>query len=74
MESFTESLNRLKDVHENEVRGECHASGWGSLGVSGVSGGRCLQPSPGPGQRAPTGHLPFLPGLGTLPFGPDRES
>lgn len=40
MESFTESLNRLKDVHENEVRGECHAGGWGSLGVSGGEWGQ----------------------------------
>lgn len=27
MESFTESLNRLKEVHENEVRGEYHGAG-----------------------------------------------
>lgn len=33
-----ESLNRLKDIHENEVRGECHGVGvhsphLGQLGV-----------------------------------------
>lgn len=34
MESFTESLNRLKEVHENEVRGECHGAGWGQVSLA----------------------------------------
>lgn len=34
MESFMESLNRLKDIHEKEVLGECYGGsrrGWAGL-------------------------------------------
>ena len=66
MESFTESLNRLKEVHENEVMGEY-------LGEDKLS---ARQQSKGQGQDRGLPHvcLKFSPKPGPRLPGPERES
>lgn len=60
MESFVESLNRLKDIHENEVLGEC---GVCTVSIDGGSKGLARH-----SRRLP----PILPNLGTAPSRPSR--
>lgn len=72
MESFMESLNRLKDIHEKEVVGECQGSRAGRRGPLQVAltwtNSLRTKARPGGSYMSP----PFSPNPGPHPLGPDR--